>query len=395
MKHVAVIYHFFPHYREAVLRELLASPHYDYLLVGDRNDPDGGIKAWDDIPSKHFLSAPIRKLGSRFYVQSGLIRLALRRDIDAIIFLGNPYFLSTWASALCARITGKKVFFWLHGWIQLESGPKGIIKDSFYRLSHGLLLYGHHAKSIGLKRGFPQDRLHVIYNSLDYERQKRIRASVIEIELAHLRRELFPNTTELPIVICTSRLTSVRRLDLLLEALKVLRDAGWPVNLLLVGDGPERTRLEATASKYQLSSHFYGSCYDESVLARLIMASNVTVAPGKVGLTAMHSLAYGVPVITHDDPEDQMPEWEAIQPGKNGDLFLRDDPIDLARAIRQWTSSTKVPQEVQFECYRMIDRFYNPQFQRLAIERALDGLPADDLFYSQGTAGQAGQRLDS
>lgn len=56
--------------------------------------------------------------------------------------------------------------------------------------------------------------------------------------------------------------------------------------------------------------------------AEFIYNADLCVSPGNVGLTAMHSLVFGCPVITHNCFEWQMPEFEAIQPGITGD-FLR------------------------------------------------------------------------
>lgn len=65
---------------------------------------------------------------------------------------------------------------------------------------------------------------------------------------------------------------------------------------------------------------FYGSCYDEQTNAELIYNADMCVAPGNVGLTAIHAMTFGCPVITHSDFKWQMPEFEAIHPGKTGDF---------------------------------------------------------------------------
>lgn len=377
---VAVAYHFFPHYRAAVLRELLSSHEHDYLLVADERPSDPSIKAWIVEDRSRFVSAPCRRLFGSFLLQPRLVSVSLCRDIDAIIYLGNPYFVSTWLSALIARLSGKRVFFWTHGWTSEERGPKAWFRILFYKLSHGLLLYGHLAKMTGLARGFTAEKLHIIYNSLDYELQKRVRSTIREDELRALKRSLF-DCPDHPMVICSARLTRVCRFDLLLGALARLRAEEHPVNLLLIGDGPECDALKAQAAALSLPVHFHGACYDEEVLARLIMAAHVTVSPGKVGLTAMQSLAYGTPVITHNDFQAQMPEWEAILPGQTGDFFQRNDEADLARVIRRWTLTPDPATETRVECHRIMDRFYNPTFQRRAIDRAVNGAPADDLFW--------------
>ena len=383
-----IVYHFFAHYRSAVMQELLDSTEHRYFLAGDTHDIDGHIKEWEVSDESRFIHAPCRRrIGLLF--QRNLLRLACSRQFDTVIYLGNANWPSTWLSAILARLTGKRVLFWTHGWIHRDQGVRRWIRHIFYKLSHGLLLYGHMAKIIGMQEGFPAHRLHVIYNSLDYEAQKRARAAVSLEQIRQTRAELFRQPDN-PLVICTSRLTGVRRLDQLIDALRLLRDRGHELNLLLVGDGPEEAALRKQANDARVPVCFFGPCYDEEVLARLVMSANVTVAPGKVGLTAMHSLAFGTPVLTHNDFENQMPEWEAIIPGKTGDLFAHNDVDGLAVLIEKWTQTSYPDEHVRQHCYEIIERFYNPQFQRMAIDRAVSGHGADDLFWSKPAVDQKG-----
>lgn len=377
---VAIVYHFFPHYRAAVMRELLGSTKHHYVLVGDERSPEPEIRSWPVEDTGRFINTPCRRLVGPLLLQSGLLKVALNRKLDTIIYHGNPWLVSTWISAMAARLTGKRVLFWTHGWTRDEHGPKAWLRKLYYKLPHALLLYGHWAKAAGLARGFAPEQLHVIYNSLDARQQRELRSSVSLDELNKQRRELFPRP-ELPLVVCCARLSRECRHDLLLKAQASLRDAGHVFNLLLIGDGTERLSLERRAVAEQLPVVFTGACYDEPRLARWIMAADVTVSPGKVGLTAMQSLAYGTPVITHGDWDAQGPECEAILPGRTGDYFRRNDVTDLMRAIARWTTNAPPRAQTTAECHRVIDRFYNPSFQRLAIERAVDGAPADDLFW--------------
>ncbi len=376
----AIVYHCFPHYRAAVLRELLESKEHDYVLVGDDRSVEPSIKKWEIEDRSRFILAPCHRFFSLLHVQRGLVRLALRKDFKAIVFIGNPYFIATWFSAAVARLTGKRVLFWTHGWTRAESGLKAALRNCFYKLAHGLLLYGHSAKATGLAKGFAPGRLHVIYNSLDYEAQKQARNRVDPASFSQLREQLFNDATT-PMIVCSTRLTSACRFDLLIEAVARLRAESHPVNLLLVGDGPERAALEAQAQRLDVPVKFFGACYDEGMLARLTMAAHVTVSPGKVGLTAIQSLAFGTPVITHDDFGAQGPEWEAIQPGATGDFFRHNDVSGLAQVVRKWTSTPEVDPLIRSQCHQVLARFYNPSFQRSVIDRAVRGEAADDLFW--------------
>jgi glycosyltransferase involved in cell wall biosynthesis len=377
---VGIVHHFFPHYRDPVLRELLSSSQYEYWFLSDRNDPiDDGIRGGDIITHPHFVDAPCHFWG-RLMFQQGVLRLALRKDIDAIVYMGEVHFISTWLSAMLARVTGKKVYFWTHGWTHADSWINNIIRCTFYRLGNGgLMLYGPRARQFGIEKGFDPDRLYVIYNSQDYEQSRRVRMEVEPSELESVRRANFINP-DLPLVICSSRLIKARRLDVLLDALGILKSRGYQVNAFVVGGGSEKEVLERKAHDMALSVKFLGECYDEKVLARLFMASNVTVVPGYIGLTAMHSLGYGIPVITNDRPELNAPEWEAVQPGVNGDLYRYGDANDLAEKIYHWTKLKDVEKaELSARCIRSIEKHYTPQAQREAIEFALAGEPASAL----------------
>lgn len=369
---VAVVYHFFPHYREAVMRELLNNPVCDFELIGDLADPEGSIRAWTP-PATGFIAAPCRKLPGKLLWQTGLLNVALA-PYSTIIFLGNAQWPATWIAALTARLMGKRVLFWTHGWTRRDRGLVRWVRNRFYRLAHGLLLYGDRARAIALEQGFSPENLYVIYNSLNYPAQKAIRLATDPEQVAATRRRYLA-TAEGALVVCTARLTGACRFDLLIEALAELKSQGRKIAALLVGDGPYRATLAQQAAAAGVKLHVYGACYDEAELARLIMAADVCVSPGKVGLTAMHSLAYGIPVITHDNPDHQAPEVEAIQPGLTGDFFREHDAKDLARVIQTWIARPWPDDTTRRHCVEMIESRYNPAYQNAMIQRAVLGLP--------------------
>jgi glycosyltransferase involved in cell wall biosynthesis len=135
------------------------------------------------------------------------------------------------------------------------------------------------------------------------------------------------------------------------------------------------------AKAMSISVVFYGSCYDEEKIALLLMSANATVVPGAIGLTALHSLIYGTPVVAHDDATQQGPEWEAIISGTNGQLFKKGDPIELAKAIRKWCKSALPDENMRKECYNSIDQCYRPSYQIGVIDAAVAGQSADQIHF--------------
>lgn len=374
-KRIAFFNPIFAHYRSALLRELHASQQCEYFLFGDAQDRYGNVPVCDLSSDPHFRLTPYLRLFSIFAWQKGTVRPTLCGDFDAYILEGDAYYLSTWLGAILARLRRRRVLFWSHGWTRMDRGTKSLVRRLFYRLADGLLLYGDRARSIGIQCGFPADRLYVMYNSLDFDDQQRCRADVRPEDVTALRRELF-GPEPAPVVIATARLTERKRFDLLIRALGTVNRRGRRVDLLLIGDGPARQALETLAREQSVRVAFAGACYEEADLARYFACACLTVMPGEVGLTCMHSLGYGVPVVTHSDASRQMPEFEAIVAGVTGDLFDPGDLDDLADKLERWTQYTAVPKTVREACLTRIETRYHARYQARAIELALSGAPA-------------------
>ena len=164
------------------------------------------------------------------------------------LWIARLQYYDTQLYASIARLTGKRVLFWTHGWRRTEAGPKAWIRNSFYHRAHGLLLYRERAKKIGHQQGFNPEQLHVIFNSLDYEKQKQSRERATLDKILATRQRLF-EFSQRPMLIYLGRLIPRKRIDVLLEAIFELAQLGHPVNTLIVGDGPEREQLSRTCVK--------------------------------------------------------------------------------------------------------------------------------------------------
>ena len=161
---------------------------------------------------------------------------------------------------------------------------------------------------------------------------------------------------------------------MLIEALEILKKKGLVYNLVIVGEGPEKEKLQdlVRAKTIEEQVWFYGACYDEIENAELIYNSDVCVTPGDVGLTAIHTMMFGVPVITHNCYPSQGPEFETIREGVTGQFYQYGNIQSLASAIEDWLSSRKSNRgDVRQACYHEIDTQWTPAFQLKVIQSAL------------------------
>ena len=362
---LCVLYNFAPRYREAIFKAIDDRWDADWYFGSNSTD----IKGLDLSVLKRSVVLTNKSLKGHWYWQKGATSL-LKKTYSTYFLLGDPYCVSSWIMALRIKFFSKhkKLYFWTHGWYGKEGRMTKIIKKMFFKLATGVFLYGNYAKELMIQEGFPESKLFVIHNSLDYYNQKRIRE---RISGNGIYRAHFENDN--PTLIFIGRLTKVKRLDLLIEAVASLNKSEVACNVVFVGDGTERANLKQLARQMGIEKHcwFYGACYDEKQNAELIYNADLCVAPGNVGLTAMHAMVFGTPVISHDDFKWQMPEFEAIKPGRTGDFFKKDSLPSLTDTIQTWLWTHKDRAIVRKACYDEIDNYWTPDYQMSVFEQHL------------------------
>src|SRR6185312_1445049 len=100
--------------------------------------------------------------------------------------------------------------------------------------------------------------------------------------------------------------------------------------------------------------------------------ADIMVSPGNVGLNCMHSLAYGVPVLTHNDFRFQNPEVEAIALGETGLLFEYNSYEDMFTKLEEWKNLKRTKEETRIKCHDILMKRYNPVSQANRIIEAIN-----------------------
>lgn len=367
MSKLCLIYNTAPRYREAIFRAIDREYDCDWYFGETKTD----IKEMDLSKLKN--TKYYKSLGnpSKLYWQGALIPCLFNHKYQNFFILTESRSISYWTFMLLKGIffPKKKVYGWSHGWY----GREGRFHKKFDRIRMmgmtGQFVYNERAKDLMVKGGIPEDKIHVIYNSLDYATQKSLRNVSKETDIY---KKHFNN--DYPTLLFIGRLTVVKQLSLLLDAMALLKRDGVNLNLSLVGDGVEKANLQKQAKSLGLDSHvwFYGACYDETKNAELVYNADLCVAPGNIGLTAMHSLMFGTPAISHSNFSMQMPEFEAIKPEVTGNFFNYGDVNSLAKTIKDWFDEHPNRDEVRKACYDEIDSKWNPENQIRIIKEHIE-----------------------
>ena len=372
------VYYFtniFPHYRKPIWKAMLESEDFDITIFYSKNNPLGIIEANDNDTKKWIKDRRLIKnkgfwLFKRVLVwQTSVLKPCIFDSYETIILLGEMNVLSNWFIAIIAKIRSKKIIFWSHGFYGNEGFIKNFIRTIFYRLADYHLTYEKRGKKILIEKGFNEEKIKVIYNSLDYKNQKKLFLNLLGNKVNPFN--FFADNT-LPVLLFSGRLTKSKRIDLLIDAILKLNFDKPICNLLIIGDGPEKKnlRLKGQLALNKGTLFFYGACYDESKLASFIFNSHCTISPGNIGLTGIHSFTYGTPVITHNNFNNQMPEVESIVNGVNGFFFKEGNRGSLNETIKNILNSNA---DFRPMCREAIEKFYNPMYQIKILKEVING----------------------
>lgn len=357
MKKICCIFNYPPLYRESIYMKI--DNNFNAIFYFGEEVIDGKKSGIKKIDYSIFKSKPItiknKLILGKIYWRTGILLLPLKSFTDFLVTGDIP--LSYIPFLLLCKILNKKVYAWGHGFKELKGRSKYLI-TFFMRMLDGFFIYGDKGKERMLELGFAESKFYVIYNSL---------SEGVNIDNVKLRntiyREHFKNNN--PVLVFIGRLTKSKMIEKTLIALHSLRKENIFCNLVLIGDGEMLDELKCLSNDLKLNDvvWFYGACYDESVLKYLLYEADLCVSPGNIGLTAIHCMEYGVPVITHDKFEKQGPEYESIIEGETGLLYKYNDFEDMKEKIKTWLFSGKDRETIRQNCYRVINTHYNSNYQ--------------------------------
>lgn len=363
---ICIISNIGAHYRFPIFNEIYKTFHADFYLGDKLPFP---INTFNYENFEGYKGTVHNRFFGKFYWQDGTVKFG-REAYDYYILDGEPYCLSSWMILLVSRLLGKKTVAWTHGWYGREGFVKRIIKKIFYSLFSYLMVYSEYAINLMEKEGFKQKKMFCIANSLDSDNEKTIRES---LKSSNIYSDHFKNSY--PTIIYCGRIQKVKKLHLIIDSIKILKDEGIIANVVFVGKDIDGVNLPSVARQKGIADQIwmYGPCYDDEKLAELFYNASACVSPGNIGLTAIHTLSFGCPAITHNNFVNQMPEFEAIKPGITGDFFHEDNSKDLAEKIRPWLFLTSEQrEETRKAAFAEIDKKWNIHHQIDIIKQVLN-----------------------
>ena len=257
---------------------------------------------------------------------------AKKGSCDVLVLSWDAQYLSLIPALLRARFNRIKTILWGHGYSKCESPVRKTIRDTIGRLADGLLFYDANTARSFLSAGWSKERIYTAPNSLDQadiqcarqwwqDRPEQLKAFQTEHGLRGGKN-----------IIYIGRIYEENRLDILIQALQKVKHKLPDVQLLVIGNVNETAReLQQLAVAHGVTDciRWLGPVYAEERIAPFMLSSQLFCYPANIGLSIMHAMGYGLPVVTGDHIASHNPEIHVLCNGENGCLYRHLDVDDL------------------------------------------------------------------
>lgn len=332
-KHAAlIVQRSLPHYRLPLFRALAESTRVDFALAYGEARADAALENAVPSPPMRVFRVRNARLGRDVVVmQRGLLQLLDSDRFDTVVTEFNPRIISNLWLLAYARRKRIRFVWWGHGMTTGAASWNLRTRLALARLADATIFYADEQARSFIAMGLSPAAVVTAPNSLDLS---SIRPLCSERPLHRRDHVLF-----------IGRLVPEKRVDVLIRAFAAAVAGLAPgANLLIIGNGPEQSPLRQLAAGLGVDTRvrFLGSLTEPGDLAPWFNASFVSVSPGPIGLSALHSLTFGLPVL-FDPRAANGPEAAQLSLGRNAVAIPSGEPaliagvlLDLRRDAARW-----------------------------------------------------------
>ena len=339
---VVIVQEVIPEYRIPIFQKLADIPSIDLEVVATRPHHSRGKSSKDIEYSGEFkevrmrMWAPVlrqRRLTIIPYL--GFYVLKNKPDVVILSSIFQPVIINfpIW---LLLKLAGAKLIRW--SCLGYKDPDECSVADPVGRLMMWLkkkmfrwnyadaeLAYSEFtAHYLHAHMNVPKERIFVAYNSIDTDALNAV------LETCKTTPPILPGNNHR--IIFIGRLLKRKRVDILLKAFQMVNKKLPDSELLIIGDGPERQRLECMVQELSIEKNvkFLGAIYDKVLKGKYMMVSSVFVLPGLGGLSINEAMCFGLPVVCSigDGTEKQL-----VYDGVTGYLANDSDANDYAEKI--------------------------------------------------------------
>ncbi len=342
------IYNQFSHYRNELFQNLIAKYDTDLKIYYGSNSFD----LINQLGRSELKNIYIKNI---LIWQTGSIDKFFKTPKNSVFILtGEVNIISNWMICILGLFSSKRVFLHTHGFTFRENWFLRVCRFTFYKLADGIIVYDNFQANYA-KRFFHLNAVS-INNSISYNDLLRIRNGVKwNIDADKL--------------LYIGRVTKQKNLEWLIQSI-----SNTDFELVLIGPIQENYEFELVnlAKISNVNLLILGEIYNNEVLLEFANDALCTILPGNCGLSGLHSLQLGLPVVTHNDRRTQTPEFNYVIDGFNGFTYEKDSSKDLIECIRNCKKLREDLDINSIHYWEYLDRNFSLAFQLGVLENLFE-----------------------
>jgi len=363
---VAIITNIVPAYRGDYFRRIFADSALKVTIFCQNRIPGMNLPSIHAEFGERVMEITYQGLDREKFGWQYLPIKHLLQNFDIYFIYGNPRIISNVAFSLLLRAQGKTVV--VEGQLHTGGSFKAFktIRLAWWRLFKFIYLYNdNEVRQLQQMAGFSNKVMVGMNNGLNQEAINAAIAIWSPPKLLSWRQE--QQLQDHLLILSCARLEPKNQFQNMIECLPELLDRFPSLIWCVIGGGQEAKSLESKAIELGVNSaiRWLGPLYDEAQLAPWFLSAKVLVHPGSVGLSLLHAFGYGVPVITHNNAHHHMPEFAALQPGINGEIYTYGDKKSMTSKISELLNNptrlglnARLTAENRFNTRIMAERFH-------------------------------------
>jgi glycosyltransferase involved in cell wall biosynthesis len=293
---------------------------------------------------------------------------------DLIVMGGwdEPTYLLLWLWAIASR---KKVLFWIESTAyDAYNGPHRKIKEYYKRLvlkkAAGCSVPGKRAFEYCSSLGMPKSRIFLAPNATDRTYFSG-QADRLRPHRNQIRGKLGVEGVTLLFV---GRLVEAHKnVATLIRACEKLALGGHPVNLMVIGNGPDRTRYESIVAERRMSRVFFLGELNHDQLCEVYTAADILVLPSSSeawGFVLNEGMEFGLPLVVS---EAVGAGPDLVHPGENGFVFPVGDSERLAEILELLIRDEELRKRMGQASTRIIQDF-TPEAWATGVVKAIEAV---------------------
>jgi glycosyltransferase involved in cell wall biosynthesis len=321
-----------PKYRVPLFNELVKNRNFNfkfYFSCGLKGSPANYLEG------AHFSYSFFKAYSfyDFIFIFKGLNFIRNLTKDDILVVEGNMRFLNNYLFLFYSKLKGFKIISWTIYNMPYSGYMNLTFRKLFMNFFDRVILYSEKEKDmVKLSKLVNYSKIGFLNNTIDTSLIQKVIQNCTTNDLNFIKESL--NVSNERVLIYVGRLTKKPKLELVLKFLHE-NDNKDLYKFIIIGDGSEYTFLKDLAFRYDLSKNviFVGAIYDEVVLSKYMLISDLFIYPGSIGLSIFTSFAYSLPVLTHNRIDYQAPEYYALEDNVNGITYNYGDFESLRTKI--------------------------------------------------------------